>query len=158
TGGSGPWLDRNAALDLWLEAPAAEGGAPYEPGRRGSAARTRSPESGNLPFGMPSSRRTRRRRVERREVRSARRARRFALLTLLAIVLIVALALSAFGGGARPVEALAVGNIVASKQTKPFPQIVALHGVIRLQLPVVQGQATAIGYHSSSDGAISLKP
>jgi len=107
---------------------------------------------------MPSSRPTRRRRVERREVRTARRARRFALLTLLAIVLIVALALSAFGGSARPIDALAVGNVIASKQTKPFPQIVALHGVVRLQMPIVQGQATAIGYHSSSDGAIGLKP
>jgi hypothetical protein len=107
---------------------------------------------------MPSSRPNRRRRVERREVRTARRARRFALLTFLAIVLIVALALSAFGGNARPIDALAVGNVIASKQTKPFPQIVALHGVVRLQMPIVQAQATAIGYHSSSDNAIGLKP
>jgi hypothetical protein len=107
---------------------------------------------------MPSSRPTRRRRVERREVRTARRARRFALLTFLAIVLIVALALSAFGGNSRSIDAFAVGNVIASKQTKPFPQIVALHGVVRLQMPIVQGQATAIGYHSSSDDAISLKP
>ena len=73
-------------------------------------------------------------------------------------MLIVALALSAFGGNGRSIDALAVGNVVASKQTKPFPQIVALHGVVRLQMPIVQGQATAIGYHSSSDGAITLKP
>ena len=92
-------------------------------------------------------------------MRTARRARRFALLTFLAIVLIVALALSAFGGNSRPIDdALAVGNVIASQQTKPFPQIVALHGVVRLQMPIVQGQATAIGYHSSSDGAIALKP
>ena len=107
---------------------------------------------------MPSSRPNRRRRVERREVRTARRARRFALLTLLAIVLIVALALSAFGGNGRPINALSVGNVIASKQTKPFPQIVALHGVVRLQMPIVQAQATAIGYHSSADDAIGLKP
>ncbi|HEY8315620.1 MAG TPA: hypothetical protein VIG35_02060, partial [Gaiellaceae bacterium] len=107
---------------------------------------------------MPSSRPTRRRRVERREVRAARRARRFALLTLLAIVLIVALALSAFGGNARPFDAVAVSNVAASQQTSPYPQIIALHGIVRLQMPIVQSQATAIGYHSSTDDALALKP
>jgi hypothetical protein len=107
---------------------------------------------------MPSSRPTRRRRVERREVRAARRARRFALLTILAIVLVIALVLSAFGGDARPVEPLAMSNAAVSKQTKPFPQIVALHGIVRLQMPIVQTQFTAIGYHSSNDGAIALSP
>jgi hypothetical protein len=107
---------------------------------------------------MPSSRPTRRRRVERREVRAARRARRFALLTVLAIVLVIALLLSAFGGNARPVEPLSMVSAAVSKQTKPFPQIVALRGVVRLQMPIVQTQATAIGYHSSSDGAMALSP
>jgi len=106
---------------------------------------------------MPSSRPIRRRRVERREVRAARRARRFALLTVLAIVLVVALALSAFGGGSRPLQRLAVVSSVG-KQTQPFPQIVALHGAVRLQMPIVQGVDTAIGYHTSSDGGITLKP
>jgi hypothetical protein len=106
---------------------------------------------------MPSSRPTRRRRVEPREVRAARRARRFALLTVLAIVLVIALALSAFGGNARSIQPLSVVSAVG-KQTKPFPQIVALHGVVRVQMPIVQSAATAIGYHSSADGAITLKP
>jgi hypothetical protein len=111
-----------------------------------------------VPADMPSSRPTRRRRVERREVRAARRARRFALLTFLAIILIVALALSAFGGNSRTLDALAVSSSVVSQQTKPYPQIVALHGVVRLQMPIVQSQATAIGYHSSSENAFALKP
>jgi hypothetical protein len=106
---------------------------------------------------MPSSRPTRRRRVETREVRAARRARRFALLTFLAIILIVALALSAFGGTGRPIDSLASSSVV-SPQTQPFPQIIALHGVVRLQMPIVQSQATAIGYHSSADNAFALKP
>jgi hypothetical protein len=105
---------------------------------------------------MPSSRPTRRRRVERREVRAARRARRFALLIVLAIVLVIALALSAFGGSSRPLQRLAAVSPVG-KQTKPFPQIVALHGAVRLQMPIVQSLATAIGYHSSSDSAITLQ-
>jgi hypothetical protein len=76
---------------------------------------------------------------------------------VLAIVLVVALALSAFGGSSRPLQPLAVVSSVG-KQTKPFPQIVALYGAVRLQMPIAQGLATAIGYHSSSDGAIALKP
>jgi hypothetical protein len=107
---------------------------------------------------MPSSRPTRRRRVERREVRAARRARRFALLTLLAIVFVIALALTAFGGNARPIRPLAVTNLAATLQTKPFPQILAMHGPVRLQMPISQSQATAIGYHSATDGAIALAP
>jgi hypothetical protein len=107
---------------------------------------------------MPSSRPTRRRRVERRDVRAARRARRFALLILLAIVLVIALALSAFGGSSHPVQPLAVENAAVNQQTKPFPQIIALHGLVRVQMPIVQTQYTAIGYHSSADNAIALKP
>jgi hypothetical protein len=107
---------------------------------------------------MPSSRPTRRRRVERREVRAARRARRFALLTLLAIVLVIALALTAFGGGSRQLEALAVANPAAGLQTKPFPQVLAMHGVVRLQMPIAQNQFTAIGFHSATDGAMPLAP
>jgi hypothetical protein len=111
-----------------------------------------------VPPDMPSSRPIRRRRVEAREVRAARRARRFALLTFLAIILIVALALSAFGGNGRSIDMLAADSSLVSPQTQPFPQIVALHGVVRLQMPIVQSQATAIGYHSSADSAVALKP
>jgi len=108
---------------------------------------------------MPSSRPTRRRRVERREVRAARRARRFALLTLLAIVLVIALALTAFSGGAaQPVRRLAVVNVAATAQTRPYPQVIAMRGAIRLQMPIPQTHFTAIGYHSASDGALALSP
>jgi hypothetical protein len=111
-----------------------------------------------VPGDMPSSRPTRRRRVERREVRSARRARRFALLALLAIVLVIALLLTAFGGSSRAVEPLAFANLAASAQTKPFPQVVSLHGAVRIQMPIAQRQNTAIGYHAATDGAIALTP
>ena len=73
-------------------------------------------------------------------------------------MLVIALLLSAFGGNARPVEQLSLANAAVSKQTKPFPQVVALHGVVRLQMPIVQTQFTAIGYHSSADGAVALSP
>jgi hypothetical protein len=73
-------------------------------------------------------------------------------------VLIVALALSAFGGSARPLDAVAVSSVAGSQQTSPYPQVIALHGLVRLQMPIVQSQATAIGYHSSADNALPLKP
>jgi hypothetical protein len=91
-------------------------------------------------------------------VRVARRTRRFALLTLLAIVLVFALALTAFGGNSRPVQMIAVSNLAGRLQTKPFPQILAMHGAVRLQMPISQNQSTAIGYHSTTDGAIALAP
>ena len=91
-------------------------------------------------------------------MRAARRARRFALLTALAVVLVVALALTAFGGGrATNVAAFSVARSTATA-TEPFPQIVAVHGQVRLQMPITQSQSTAIGYHSSDDGALALAP
>jgi hypothetical protein len=111
-----------------------------------------------VPPDMPSSRPTRRRRVERREVRAARRARRFALLTLLAIVLVVALALTAFGGSSRSLQRLPVANLAATAQTKPFPQVLAVHGAVRLQMPISQSSYTAIGFHSAGDGSLALSP
>jgi murein DD-endopeptidase MepM/ murein hydrolase activator NlpD len=115
--------------------------------------------SDTLALDMPSSRPTRRRRVERREARAARRARRFALLTVLAIVLVVALLLSAFGGGtAQPVRRLAVVNVAATAQTRPYPQIIAMRGAIRLQMPIPQTRLTAVGYYSANDGALTLAP
>jgi hypothetical protein len=117
-----------------------------------------------LPFDtvahdMPASRPTRRRRVERREVRAARRARRFALLTLLAIVLVIALLLTAFGGGTvRGVQRISVASAVISTQTQPYPQIVAVRGAVRIQMPISQSVFTAIGYHAADDGALTLAP
>jgi hypothetical protein len=73
-------------------------------------------------------------------------------------VLVIALTLSAFGGNSRPLQALAVTNLGASSQTKPFPQILAMHGVVRLQMPIAQNQYTAIGFPSSTDGATALAP
>jgi hypothetical protein len=101
--------------------------------------------------------RSNRRRVERRQARTARRARRFALLVLLAMVFVVALALTAFRGGTvrtafTPRPTLAA----APAQTRPVPEIVALRGPVRLQLPVAQARVTAIGYHYAQ--ALSLSP
>jgi len=118
------------------------------------------PGSVRVSHDMPSSRPTRRRRVERREVRAARRARNFALLTLLAIVLVVALLLTAFGGGVDTrMTPLAVNGVAtATAQTRPSPQVVAVRGPVRLQMPIAQSFVTAIGYHAADDGAMTLSP
>lgn len=118
---------------------------------------------------MPSSRPTGRRRteprqrteprkrIERNQARSARRARRFALLVLLAAVFVVALALVAFGGpNSRPlvpIDATARGLV----QLRPSPEIIALRGPVRLELPIAQALVTAIGYSAASD-ALPLSP
>jgi hypothetical protein len=91
-------------------------------------------------------------------VRAARRARRFALLTLLAIILLVALVLSAFGGSGRAPATVAVDPAAASAQTIPFPQILAMHGAVRIQMPIAQAKRTAIGYHDAPDGSLTLAP
>ncbi|MGH3008053.1 MAG: hypothetical protein ACRDLM_01410 [Gaiellaceae bacterium] len=106
---------------------------------------------------MPSSRPNGRRRVERRQARSARRARRFALLVLLAAVFVVALALTAFGGNTvRTAFPLSKASLAAAP-VRPSPEIVALRGGVRLQLPIAQARVTAIGY-SAASGALALSP
>src|SRR5579875_2627818 len=101
-------------------------------------------------------------RCERRQARAARRARRLALLLLLGAVFVVALALTAFGGGSPAPPAviprLGAASASAAAQTRPTPEIVALRGPVRLQLPIAQAQVTAIGYHAAHDGALSLSP
>jgi hypothetical protein len=112
-----------------------------------------------LPRDMPSSRPNRRRRVESRSARSARRGRRMALLVLLSAVFVVALALTAFSGGTEQTSILIPHRALATTaQTRPTPEIVALRGPVRLQLPIWQGRVTAIGYHSANDGALMLSP
>jgi hypothetical protein len=100
-----------------------------------------------------------RRRIERRQARSVRRARRFALLVLLAAIFLVALILTAFGGGpARRPLTLPRPALASAIQTRPKPEIVALHGAVQLQLPISEARLTAIGYHAAHDGALPLSP
>ncbi|HEU5244188.1 MAG TPA: hypothetical protein VFU33_07300 [Gaiellaceae bacterium] len=109
---------------------------------------------------MPSSRPTRRRRVERRQARAARRARLVALLVVLAAVFLVAIALTAFAGRTTaPMSAIVPKQSQATvAQSQPATEIVAQRGQVHLQLPISQSRLTAIGYHSTGDGALSLQP
>jgi hypothetical protein len=103
--------------------------------------------------------RSKKRRVERRQARVARRARRVALLVVLSAVFLVAIALTAFGSTTTPTSAIVPPrNPATAAQTRPTTEIVAQRGQVRLQLPISQSRLTAIGYHSTGDGALSLTP
>jgi hypothetical protein len=81
-------------------------------------------------------------------------------LVLLASVALVTLLLTAFGsGGSRVVRTAAPAPAARLLPAgPPRPQVVALQGTLRLQLPVAQGRVTAIGYHVAGNGALALDP
>jgi hypothetical protein len=90
---------------------------------------------------------------------SPQRARRLVALVLGSAAVVVLLMLTAFSGGstaAEPAMLPPLAELVVSRP--PAPQVVALQGSLRLQLPVSQTQVTAIGYHDSSSGALPLEP
>ena len=39
----------------------------------------------------------------------------------------------------------------------PSPEVIALEGALRIQLPIAQSRVTAIGYHASGDGGLALQ-
>ena len=74
-------------------------------------------------------------------------------------VVVLTLMLTAFGAGPTQVVAqrsLPLTGLVPDGP--PGPQIVAVKGMLRLQLPVSQTQVTAIGYHAAGSGALALEP
>jgi hypothetical protein len=78
---------------------------------------------------------------------------------VLAIVALVTLLLTAFGTGKTTQHA--AGPAPSNRllpSGPPSPQVIALEGALRIQLPVAQSRLTAIGYHASSDGAVALQP
>jgi len=81
---------------------------------------------------------------------------------VLAAVFVVSLLFTAFGNGATqaPVSPVAASLVSAQTkvQTRPYPEIVAVRGPVRLQLPISQTRVTAIGYHAADDGAVTLAP
>ena len=99
------------------------------------------------------------RRTSKARASARRRARRIAGLIALSIALLVTFLLTAFGSGSssptqmRPASA---NRFLPAGQ--PRPQVVALRGSLRLQLPIAQSRVTAIGYHGVGGGALSLEP
>jgi hypothetical protein len=88
------------------------------------------------------------------------RTRRLIVLTVVVGTLLGTLLITAFGQGATPEASQALPG-PASRLLPvgpPTPLTVALNGGLRIQLPIAQGRVTAIGYHSSGDGALPLHP
>jgi hypothetical protein len=97
--------------------------------------------------------------VRRQEHRAVRNGRRIAILLLLAAVLVPTLLLTAFGGGTTQLEATAPARAsrLAPAGT-PKPEVVAIYGNLRLQLPIAQERVTALGYLVGTDGSLALAP
>ncbi len=96
-----------------------------------------------------------------REARAAaRRTRRIAALVVAATALLITLFLTAFGSSEtrvreRAAPAPATRLLPAGP---PRPQVVAVRGSLRIQMPVAQSRVTAVGYHATSGGAMALSP
>ena len=92
---------------------------------------------------------------------AARRAplRRFAGLAVIAAVAVVTLGVTAFGSGSPAPRAATPMTPAAALAPagRPRPEIVAVHGPLRLQLPVPQSRLTAIGYHGGAGDALELE-
>ena len=88
-----------------------------------------------------------------------RRGRWRALLLVGGVAALVVVLLGAFGSSAPSVS---VGAPASSSRLlpagPPHPQVIALQGALRLQLPVSQARVTAIGYHAAGADALPLDP
>ena len=94
----------------------------------------------------------------RRARSSAPRARRFAGLVVIACVVVATSLVTAFGSSNRSALSVLTPASRLVPASPPRPQIVAVHGSLRIQLPVSQSSLTAIGYHATGDGALALQP
>ncbi|HYZ19224.1 MAG TPA: hypothetical protein VE615_06750 [Gaiellaceae bacterium] len=89
-----------------------------------------------------------------------RRARRIAGLVAASIAALVTLLLAGFGSNSSPTT-ITTAPAPAKRLLPagpPRPQVVALRGSLRLQLPIDQSRVTAIGYHAVGGGALELEP
>ena len=81
-------------------------------------------------------------------------------LLLLASVALITLLLTAFGSrGSGPLQTTAPAPATRLLPSgPPHPQVVALAGALRLNLPIALDRVTAIGYHAAGDGSLALDP
>jgi murein DD-endopeptidase MepM/ murein hydrolase activator NlpD len=111
----------------------------------------------------PSAQSRAARRARRRTARARPapvRRRRFAVLVVVAGCLVGTLIVTAFGQGSpTPVpQTLPPPASRLAPTGPPTPMTVALHGTLRVQLPIAQSTVTAIGYHAANDGGLPLTP
>jgi hypothetical protein len=84
------------------------------------------------------------------------------VLSVLGVLGLVTLLFTAFGSSgssyvAAPIAIETVSSADAAA-VRPRPQVLASIGNLRVQLPVAAGALTAIGFHGSGDGSLSLQP
>src|SRR5919109_519907 len=118
------------------------------------------PNLATVPWEMPSRRARDARLEQRHRVRARKRIRRTAGALLLALVLLVTLLMTAFGSGRHDVvqtRAPAPAERLLPPGP-PSPQVIAVRGSLRIQLPIPQEQVSAIGYHRAGPGALPFKP
>jgi hypothetical protein len=99
------------------------------------------------------------RRQSQARAAARRRTRRIAGLIAISIALLVTFLLTAFGSGSSPAtqtRPAPANRFLPAGQ--PRPQVVALRGSLRIQLPIAQSRITAIGYHAVGGGALALQP
>jgi hypothetical protein len=84
------------------------------------------------------------------------------VLSVLRVLGLATLLSPAFGpSGSSTVAAPIAIETVSSADAaavRPRPQVLASIGNLRVQLPVAAGALTAIGFHGSGDGSLSLQP
>jgi murein DD-endopeptidase MepM/ murein hydrolase activator NlpD len=91
-----------------------------------------------------------------RRARVARRWKIAGLLVGTAVLVIVLLA--AFSSPPPSFQASSPGDSSLLATGRPLPQVIALQGDARIQLPVSQESVTALGYHGSSAFSLPLEP
>jgi len=111
-------------------------------------------------MASPRSRQAARLRDRRR--RAQRRARRLVVLSVLGVLGLVTLLFTAFGssGSSNVAAPIAIETVspADAAAVRPRPQVLASIGNLRVQLPGAAGALTAIGFHGSGDGSLSLQP
>ncbi len=115
-------------------------------------------------MGSPRDREFSRLRAQHRRTRL--RARRLVLGGVTVGLLVVALALVAFGGGEAPLPSAGDPSSVLQPTPeeaeigvgRPTPKVLASIGNLPIQLPVADGEVTAIGFHGADDGSVDLQP
>ena len=84
------------------------------------------------------------------------------ILSAVGVLGVVTLVLTAFGSGgseqaAAPI-AFETSPSASAQAIRPRPQMLATIGNLQIQLPVAAPALTAIGFHGSRDGSLSLQP
>jgi len=112
------------------------------------------------PSKTAAAARRRRAHAQRRRRKPPHRLRRLLVLVIVVGGFLGTLLVTAFGQSAQVVvpQALPPPASRLLPAGPPTPMSLALRGALRIQMPVPQSRVTAIGYHSSADGALALTP